>query len=81
MNSPAPSQTKRQLLLEDGTPLHSSATAVATDPPSGSISLDHGAISDANDPVTKRHRPFKHVSDGVILLLIIVIKPAVMVRC
>jgi len=59
----------------------SSATAVATDPPSGSISLDHGAISDANDPVTKRHRPFKHVSDGVILLLIIVIKPAVMVRC
>ncbi|KAI5595942.1 hypothetical protein POPTR_003G189601v4 [Populus trichocarpa] len=35
-------------------------TAVATDPPSGSISLDHGAISVANDPVTKRHRPFKH---------------------
>jgi hypothetical protein len=34
-----------------------------------SISLDHGAISDANDPVTKRHRPFKHVSDWVILLL------------
>ncbi|KAJ6888084.1 hypothetical protein NC652_029185 [Populus alba x Populus x berolinensis] len=55
------SQAKRQLLFEDETHIQSSAIAVVTDPQGGFTPLDRdtSAIADANDPPSKRLRPFK----------------------
>nr|TKS10412.1 hypothetical protein D5086_0000083280 [Populus alba] len=55
------SQAKRQLLFEDETHIQSSAIAVVADPQGGFTPLDRdtSAIADANDPPSKRQRPFK----------------------
>ncbi|KAF9662608.1 hypothetical protein SADUNF_Sadunf18G0072000 [Salix dunnii] len=65
INTPPQSKTVRQLLFEDQTPLHSSTTDTAAEPPSVIPLLDPSpsTMSKEDDPPTKRHCTSKSHDD------------------
>ncbi|KAF9669156.1 hypothetical protein SADUNF_Sadunf14G0078700 [Salix dunnii] len=65
VSTPAQSQTMRQLLFEDDTPLHSSTTNTAAEPPTiiPSLNPSVSTMSKEDDPPAKRHCPSKSHDD------------------